>query len=84
MCVLSARTLLTMHVGLGEVGWGGAGTGREVTSLHLPPPLSAHNTLGLAQKSMVNLLYLSGLDCWALLLLLTCIGLLSFACFAES
>ncbi len=53
------------------------------SSLHLPPPLSAHNTLGVAQKSMVNLLYLSGLDCWAFLLLLTCMDVLSFACFAR-
>jgi hypothetical protein len=76
MCVLSARTLLTMHVGLGEVGWGGRGGG--VPPYICLPPLSAHNTLGLAQKSMVNLLYLSGLDCWAFLLLLTCMGLSSF------
>jgi len=57
-------------------GWGGVGReegGGGSSLVHLPPPLSAHNNtpLGLAQKSMVNLLYLWGLDCWAFLLLLT-------------
>jgi hypothetical protein len=74
MCVLSARTLLTMHVGWGRVRCGGVVPGGG-----FPPyiflPLLVHTTpLGLAQKSIVNLLYLSGLDCWAFLLLLTCMG----------